>query len=506
MRFKSKQKKLAMALAIAGLLVAAIPAHAYVFKTMIPGLKASGNGTALPTFSLSPTNLAFGSVVVNGVGTAQGYTLLNTGTVPLNIGATTVSTGGLLVTDACSNKLLAPGASCAGSLEFAPTSSGNYNGSVSIASNAAAAGVISWTGTGVVPLFSLTPTSMSFGSVTVNSTSAAQSYTLTNTGAVPLTVGATTVNSGISLASDTCSNRSLAVGGSCAGSVIFQPTSATSYSGSLSIATNGASAGTIAWTGTGAVPAYTLSTTSLSFGAVTVNTTSSAQAYTLKNSGAVPLVIGVTSVPSGATLASDTCSNTTLAVGASCTGSVHITPTSATAYSGTLSIASNASSAATITLTGYGAENDALLSPANTVATGEQNVDWVSTGYGWVGTASGYATAAAPGYYHYETLITNNTGTSEQIYLYESADDVTSGFKISGVSQSLGCLTEGFGAVCTMGPYTIPPGTTRLDLQVDNGGTSANPTGISAYVTNAAGTVLSSTSSTSQFYWTSAGF
>lgn len=507
MHLKLKQKKLATALAVAGLLVTAIPAHAYVFKTMIPGLRGSANDGVLPTFTLSPSSLTFGSVAVNSAGAAQGYTLQNTSTVPLVIGATTVSTGGQLVTDACSNKTLVAGASCSGSLKFTPTASGNYNGSVSIASNAAAAGLIAWTGTGAVPLFSLTPSSLSFGSVTVNSTSAAQSYTLTNSGSVPLAIGATTVNSGISLASDTCSNKSLAVGGSCSGSVTFQPTSATSYSGSISIATNGASAGTVTWTGTGAVPAYTLSTTSLSFGAVTVNTTSSAQSYTLKNTGAVPLVIGATTVPSGARLASDTCSNTTLAVGASCTGSVQITPTSTTAYSGTLSIASNASSAATITLTGYGAENDALLSPANTVATGEANSAWGSTGYGWVWNTSGYGTSVAAGDVHFETLITNNTGTPEQIYLHAATDNTADGLKISGVSQSVGCLaSNGFAAACTVGPFTIPPGTTRIDISVNNAGTTANPAGLSAWVTNAAGAVLSSTSNTSQFYWTSASF
>lgn len=507
MHLKSKRKKLSMALAVAGLLVTAIPAHAYVFKTMIPGLKASSSGVVLPTFSLSPTNLAFGSVAVNGVGAAQGYTLQNTSTLPLVIGATTVSTGGQLVTDACSNKTLAAGASCSGSLEFLPTSAGNYSGSLNIASNAAAAGVIAWTGTGVVPLFTLTPASLSFGSVTVNSTSAAQAYTLTNSGAVPLTIGATTLSGGISQASDTCSNKSLAVGASCSGSVTFKPTAATAYSGSISIATNGASAGTVSWTGTGAVPTYTLSPTSLSFGAVPVNTASSAQSYTLKNSGAVPLVIGATTVPSGATLVSDTCSNTTLAVGASCTGSVKITPTSTTSYSGTLSIASNASTTATISLTGYGAENDALLSPANTVATGEANSAWASTGYGWVWNASGYGTSAAVGDVHFETLITNSTGTSEQIYLNAAVDNTVDGLKISGVSQSVGCLaSNGFAGACTVGPFTIPPGTTRIDISVNNAGTAANPAGISAWISTAGGSVLSSTSNTSQFYWTSAGF
>jgi hypothetical protein len=194
-------------------------------------------------------------------------------------------------------------------------------------------------------------------------------------------------------------------------------------------------------------------------------------------------------------------------VGASCTGSVKITPTSTTSYSGTVSIASNASTAATIALTGYGAENDALLSPANTVATGEANTSWASTGYGWVYNAAGYATSAAVGDVHFETLITNSTGAAEQIYLNAAVDNTVDGFKISGVSQTLGCLaTTGFAGVCTVGPYTIPPGTTRIDISVNNAGTAVNPAGISAWISTAGGSVLSSTSNTSQFYWTSAGF
>lgn len=254
-------------------------------------------------------------------------------------------------------------------------------------------------------------------------------------------------------------------------------------------------------------PTFSLSPTSMAFGIVPVNSQSAPQSFTLTNTGPVALNVGAITLPSGAALTSDSCSNRSIAAGASCSGSVAITPTQVGSYSGTVSIASNSASTNKITLTGSGAQNDAWLSPTYVANTGERNVAWLNTGYSWIWNVSGYSGSAAPGDVHFETLISNNTGANISIYLHVSVDNLIDGFKISGVSQSLGCLaTGGFTTTCTMGPYSIPPGKTRIDLSANNAGGTANPAGMSAWVTDSGGAVLTSTSNSTQFYWTTATF
>jgi hypothetical protein len=250
----------------------------------------------------------------------------------------------------------------------------------------------------------------------------------------------------------------------------------------------------------------TVSPATLSFGGVNAGTSSAAQAVTVVNSGVGPLTISNFALPSGATLSADTCSSKTLAAGASCTANLAIVPPSVAAYSGTVTINSTTSGVSkTVALSGYGKQNDALVAPVGAVATGERNTAWVGTGYQYVWNAAGYSNAVPAGYVHFETLLTNNSAAATSIYIHASIDDVVSGVKLGGVPQAAGCLaSNGFSSVCTAGPYTIAPGTTRLDIQVLNGATAANPAGLSAWVTDAAGNVLATTNSS--FYWTSTGF
>jgi hypothetical protein len=110
---------------------------------------------------------------------------------------------------------------------------------------------------------SLSPTSVTFASQQVNSTSGAQTVTVTNSGTAPLTI------SGISLAgtnpgdfaqTNTCpvSPATLAASANCTVSVTFTPTAGGSRSASLSVADNAAgSPQTAALSGTGTFAAGT---------------------------------------------------------------------------------------------------------------------------------------------------------------------------------------------------------------------------------------------------------
>jgi hypothetical protein len=107
----------------------------------------------------------------------------------------------------------------------------------------------------VAPAVSLSPTSLTFSSQTVNTTSAAQSVTLTNSGNAALTIssiGISGANAGDFSQTNTCGS-SLAAGASCTISVTFKPTATGTRTAAVSIADNATgSPHTVSLTGTGA--------------------------------------------------------------------------------------------------------------------------------------------------------------------------------------------------------------------------------------------------------------
>jgi hypothetical protein len=146
--------------------------------------------------------------------------------------------------------------------------------------------------------------------------------------------------------------------------------------------------------------------------------------------------------------------------------------------------------------------NDALLAPATGVIATSRNGAWSApTPYPYVWNTANSSSGAAAGSVNFETLLTNNTGAAEAFYAHISVDDQVTGFKISGVAQAISC--SGFTTVCVAGPYTLPPGTSRINIQGTNQG---GPAGLSMWFTSgsAAGPVIGSTSS--DFYSTTASF
>src|SRR5207245_2144033 len=136
------------------------------------------------------------------------------------------------------------------------------------------------TGTGTPPVASVSPTSVVFANQQVNTTSAAQNVTLSNTGGSTLTISSiaiTGANPGDFAQTNTC-GTSVAAGANCTISVTFRPTAIGSRIASLSVPDNAAgSPQTVTLSGTGTSPAVTLSPTSLAFGDQPLNTTSAIQ-------------------------------------------------------------------------------------------------------------------------------------------------------------------------------------------------------------------------------------
>ena len=231
---------------------------------------------------------------------------------------------------------------------------------------------------------SVSPTSLSFGSVATGGKSAPQTVTLSNSGganltAISLTFSSTVYSRPTGAAGGTC-GTSLAGGATCTINVVFSPTMTGSVSGTLSITGSVPVSGSpVALSGTGTPPAPTASVSPnpLAFGNVPVGTTSSAKILTVTNTtgGSVALTGGTFtfgtlspqpfSRPAGA--AGGTC-GATLAFGASCTINIVFTPGSPAPFSSTLTVAyvgaTVSGSPVTLTGTGIPVVQSATLTPA----------------------------------------------------------------------------------------------------------------------------------------------
>lgn len=218
------------------------------------------------------------------------------------------------------------------------------------------------------PAASVSATTLSFASQNVNTTSAAQTVTLTNaasaTGALNLSAISTTSGSDFTVSGGTCTaTTSLAAGASCTVGVVFRPTAAGTRNGTLTIAHNGANGRSdvsLSGTGVSQSPAVSLSPTTLTFSSA-VATASSPLRVTVSNTGTGTLTLS--SLTLGGSQASDfrlagssTCAaNGSVAGGSSCVIDVVFTPGAVGARNGVLTIAHNATgSPSTVTLAGTG--------------------------------------------------------------------------------------------------------------------------------------------------------
>jgi len=199
---------------------------------------------------------------------------------------------------------------------------------------------------------SLSPTSLTFGTQLLRTTSAPKKVTLTNTGSSALSILSITATAEFSQ-TNTCGS-SVAAGGSCTISVTFAPTAVGKQVGTLTIVDSaGSQSVPLAGTGT----AVKLAPGSLNFGTVKVGTSSPAKKVTVTNLGNTALTINSISI--GGTNAGDfsqnnTCGNS-LAANASCSISVTFTPSATGSRSANVTIVdSDPGSPQKVTLSGTG--------------------------------------------------------------------------------------------------------------------------------------------------------
>jgi len=220
-----------------------------------------------------------------------------------------------------------------------------------------------------LPVASVSPTGLTFGSQDEGTTSASQSVTLSNTGQEALAVSSVAASGDFS-ETDDCVG-SVAVGSTCTINVFFKPTQTGTRTGTLTITDNNhgisGSQQTVSLTGTGANPGATLSATTLAFGNEGIQTTSSGKKVTLTSSGTTSLrnirvaVIG----PNQADFSQTNTCPATMNVGAQCSITVTFTPSLLASESATLRVTDNTvNSPQTVALSGTGVA-DVTLTPAS---------------------------------------------------------------------------------------------------------------------------------------------
>jgi hypothetical protein len=208
----------------------------------------TGTGTA-PAVVLSVTSLVFPAQAVGTSSSAQSVTVKNTGGATLTI-TSIAAAGDFSQTNNCGSSLAA-GSSCTLSVTFKPTAAGARSGAVTLTDNASpATQTVSLSGTGTVPIVSLSPTSLTFPTQTVGTSSSAQSVTLKNTGSATLRITSVTVTGNFSQ-TNTC-GASVAAGSGCSLSVTFKPTVTGTRTGTVTFTDNASpTTQTISLKGTG---------------------------------------------------------------------------------------------------------------------------------------------------------------------------------------------------------------------------------------------------------------
>lgn len=266
-----------------------------------------------------------------------------------------------------------------------------YNGKLSEADLADIAAFIGNpnVGAGAGPVASLNPASLAFSNTVLGQSSSALAATLANTGTGALTIDTIGVSGAgaadFSVSGGTCApGGSVAAGANCTVLVSFKPGSAGARSATLAVAHNGTGgSSSVALSGTASkTPQATIgvSATSIGFGALAVNTPSAPQGVTINNSGQNALTLSALTLAgtNGAvfTLGGDCAVNKPIAGGASCALTVAAQPSASGAFTGSLTLVSNAANGnVTIGLAGSGASATAAAGATpGTLAFGSQTI------------------------------------------------------------------------------------------------------------------------------------
>jgi hypothetical protein len=307
-----------------------------------------GTGTVpSPVASVSPVSLAFGGIQVGTSSGTQPVTVLNAGSLILNISA--ISLSGTNASDFAisssgagqcplGSSSVAAGASCGVSVRFAPAIAdtlGAKSATLIVADNAAGSPhMVTLSGAATGPAsIQISPAGLHFAPQSSGTSSTPQAVTVTNAGASALSIngfGMTGSNISDYIQTNNCP-PSLKSGGACVVNVVFAPTfqAASSRSANLNISDNAAgSPQAVGLSGTATQASIQIAPTSINFGGQQAGTPGIPQTITVTNTGNGNLSFTSIAVNSGADfpVGVNTCSGAQTPPGSSCTVQVSFSP------------------------------------------------------------------------------------------------------------------------------------------------------------------------------------
>lgn len=317
------------------------------------GLSGTGAQAAL---SPNPLSVNFGSVLVGSSGTVP-VTLTNSGNMSTTVSAATVSGAGFSVSGLSMPLTIGAGQSASFTGKFAPSATGNANGTLSITSDAPGSPTtMALSGSGVQAQIAATPSSVSFVNVATG-TSNSQPITISNPGSASLTISQFSISGSGFSTTGLSVPLTIQAGKSSSFNAVFAPAVAGSVSGSISLASNAPNSLymiSLAGNGATATASLTPSNSSVSFGSVNDGTTAS-QSITLTNTGNSNVTISGVTVAGTGFSTPGVSSGLTLMPNQTATLSISFDPSSPGTVTGTATVASNATnSPLSITLSGTG--------------------------------------------------------------------------------------------------------------------------------------------------------
>ncbi len=377
----------------------------------------------------------------------------------------------------------------------------------------------------------VTPTSVSFGSVTVNTASSAATLVVTNDYRQGITIEKIASSLPEFIVSGPAMPLSLGARGSATFHVVFRPNAAAIFNGSISITTsrNWGGSPTISVSGTGTpapLPAqsYLLSSSAsnLNFGSILLGSAAS-QAITLRNSGTGSVSISHVAATGAGFSVSGFSGAVSLAAGQSLALTVKFAPTTANSASGSIGVVSTATnSPATIALAGTGVQPQISVIPSSVgfggVSVGVTNTQTVTirnpgtaslsvtqallTGSGFSlsglplplsvapgGSSSftlGFAPASASSFAGSITLISNAPNSPLVVSLGGTGIAATLQLSVNPASLNFGSLATGTSA--TQSVTLSNTGNSRVSIsQISVSGSGFSDSGIALPLTLAAG-------------------
>lgn len=310
-----------------------------------------GHGTA-PALVVNPEEIDFGAVPVDETSPPAAATAISVGTGPVTIGGVTISgthAGDFgIVNDGCSGATLPPTVACVVLVDFSPVDVGPRTATLTVPSNAPdSPHTVRLVGEGLGGELVLAADPTDFGTVVVPGGSSERVVTGTNAGVAPLTVGTVSVAGvdagGFTVVDENCSGAVLAPLAGCMVQLRLAPPTVGLFEADLIVThSTAASPATAALRGVGVVdsgsgpgtgtggPLLAVRPDVVEFGPRLAGVEGEDATITVTSVGTVPARVTdvTTEGPQSPefVVGTDACSQTTLAVGASCEVTVGFAP------------------------------------------------------------------------------------------------------------------------------------------------------------------------------------